>query len=383
MAMIQAPLAGTAMEVVPPHLIPLAPYPLVSIIINNYNYARYLPAAIESALRQTYPHVELLVVDDGSTDGSQEVIRGYGERLLPLFKPNGGQASAFNAGFARCHGDVVIFLDADDVLLPGAAQGVVAAFQANPALAKVHYRMAVIDAAGQPTGALKPPPHVRMLEGDLRRQYLTFPDDVWRLPTSGNAYAASVLRQIFPVPEEGYRGGADTYLTHLAPLFGPVHFIDQVSAYYRVHGANNYELATADLNLVRIRRNITHALQTHTYLWQTAGSCGLPWQPRTAAAILSCSLIINRLISLKLAPERHPVPGDSARLLLWLGIRATLQRFDAPLSLKVAYLLWFLAMAAAPQPLARVLARQMIFPQARGRVNLLLARVQRPTRGLA
>lgn len=374
---IQRPLAGSATEEGLARLSSLANNPLVSVIVNNYNYARFLPAAIDSVLRQTYPAIELIVVDDGSTDRSQEIICGYGERLVPLLKQNGGQASAFNAGFARCHGDVVIFLDSDDVLLPDAIRRVVDAFHANPALAKVHYRMAVIDATGGCTGDLKPPPHVRMLEGDLRRQYLTFPDDVWRLPTSGNAYAAAALRQIFPVPEEGYRGGADTYLTHLAPLFGPVHFIDQVSAYYRVHGANNYELASANLNLVRIRRNVTHAIQTHAYIWKTARSLGLPGQPRTAADILSSSFIINRLISLKLEPERHPIQGDSAGQLLLLGIRATQQRFDASLPLKVCYVLWFLAMAAAPRPLARLLARQMIFPQARGRFNRVLAFLQR------
>jgi hypothetical protein len=380
-AMIQKPLDGSPREALSARPSLRADNPLVSIIVNNYNYARFLPATLESVLRQTYPRIELIVVDDGSTDGSQEIIRGYGDHLLPLLKQNGGQASAFNAGFACCHGDLVIFLDADDVLLPGAVQRVVEAFQAQPALAKVHYRMAVIDATGQRTGDLKPPPHVLMLEGDLRRHYLAFPDDVWRLPTSGNAYAAPVLRQILPVPEEGYRGGADTYLTHLAPLFGPVHFIDQVCAYYRVHGANNYELAAAELNLVRIRRNVTHALQTHTYLWQTARSLGLPWQPRSAADILSSSLIINRLISLKLDPERHPVQGDSAGRLLLLGIRATRQRFDASLPLKACYICWFLAMVAAPRPLAGILARQMIFPQTRRHVNRLLAFLQRHPRG--
>jgi hypothetical protein len=336
-----------------------------------------LPSAIESLLRQTYTNTELIVVDDGSTDGSQAVIRGYGARIIPIFKQNGGQASAFNAGFACCHGEVVIFFDSDDVLLPDAVRHVVDAFRANPALAKVQYRMAVIDAVGARTGAVKPPPHVRMLGGDLRRHYLAFPDDVWRLPTSGNAFAARALCRLFPVPEDGYRGGADTYLTHLAPLFGPVHFIDQVSAYYRVHGENNYELATADLNLARIRRNVTHAIQTHAHIWQTASSLGLLSQPFSAEDILSVSFIVNRLISLKLEPDRHPIQGDTALRLLILGIRATLRRFDAAPLMKLCYALWFLAILAAPRPLARTLAKKMIFPQSRGRFNQVLALLQR------
>src|SRR4051812_4883990 len=89
---------------------PDAPSPLVSIIIDNYNYARYLPDAIDSALGQTYRPIEVIVVDDGSSDGSREIIIAYGDRLLPVFKANGGQASAFNAGLASCQGEIVIFL---------------------------------------------------------------------------------------------------------------------------------------------------------------------------------------------------------------------------------------------------------------------------------
>ena len=86
--------------------------PLVSIVIDNFNYGRFLGAAIDSALAQTYPHVELIVVDDGSTDDSREVISSYGDRVSAVFKPNGGHASAFNAGFRASHGCIVMFLDA-------------------------------------------------------------------------------------------------------------------------------------------------------------------------------------------------------------------------------------------------------------------------------
>src|SRR5208282_584801 len=92
--------------------------PLVSIIVTNYNYARYLRAAIDSALAQTYPHVEVIVVDDGSTDESREVIESYEKRVLPVIKANGGHGSAVNAGFVVSRGEIVIFLDADDELLP-------------------------------------------------------------------------------------------------------------------------------------------------------------------------------------------------------------------------------------------------------------------------
>jgi glycosyltransferase involved in cell wall biosynthesis len=92
--------------------------PLVSILINNYNYGHFLADAIDSALAQTYPHVEVIVVDDGSTDHSRAVIANYGDKIISVLKANGGQASAFNAGFAAAQGEIICFLDADDICLP-------------------------------------------------------------------------------------------------------------------------------------------------------------------------------------------------------------------------------------------------------------------------
>ena len=90
-------------------------------LINCFNYAEYLGAAVESAVRQTVPFDQIIVVDDGSTDGSIESLRGLlarHEKLEIVAKPNAGQLSCFNEGFARATGDVIFFLDADDVYEP-------------------------------------------------------------------------------------------------------------------------------------------------------------------------------------------------------------------------------------------------------------------------
>jgi glycosyltransferase involved in cell wall biosynthesis len=92
-------------------------FPLVSIIINNYNYDRYVRMAIESALHQSWQNVEVIVVDDGSTDKSREIIQKYEHKARIILKENGGQGSAFNAGFAESKGEIILFLDADDMLL--------------------------------------------------------------------------------------------------------------------------------------------------------------------------------------------------------------------------------------------------------------------------
>src|SRR5437879_12763582 len=102
-------------------------FELASIIVNHYHYGRFLREAVDSALNQTYRHTEVIVVDDGSTDGSPEIIASYGKRIVPVLKQNGGQNSALNAGFSRSRGDVILFLDSDDVLLPTAVDAAVAA----------------------------------------------------------------------------------------------------------------------------------------------------------------------------------------------------------------------------------------------------------------
>ena len=127
---------------------------LVSIIINNYNYERFLAEAIDSALNQTYQNLEVIVVDDGSTDNSRQIIKGYGDRIISILQANGKQAAAFNSGFARSKGDIIIFLDSDDYLFPQAVAEIIAIWQSD--LAKVHYRLNVVDGVGESLGYSSP-----------------------------------------------------------------------------------------------------------------------------------------------------------------------------------------------------------------------------------
>ena len=351
--------------------------PVVSVIINNHNYARFLRDAIESALNQTWPATEVVVVDDGSTDDSSAVIDSYTGRILAVSQPNRGQGAAINSGFASSSGELVIFLDADDRLLPQACERAVDAWSRNPRASKIQYRMEVIDANGAPTGVHKPPPHARLPSGDLRRHYLTFPDDVWRMPTSGNAFPARVLEQISPIPEDDYRAGADTYLTHLAPLFGPVVSGDWVGASYRVHGANQYELSEPALNLDRIRRNISHAAKTRRHIMARADDLGLATiGPRRR--IESVSFLMNRIISLKLDPSRHPIATDRLLILFAAGVRAAYRRFDVAWPMRLMYAAWFAAMTVAPRRSAWMMAELMVFSDRRRFLDGWLRRFARP-----
>ncbi len=94
-------------------------FPLVSVVVTSFNYADYIALTIESVLSQTYPSIELIVVDDGSTDQSLAVIAGFGDRLRCISRSNCGEAAACNTGFAASRGTIVMFLDSDDMLAPG------------------------------------------------------------------------------------------------------------------------------------------------------------------------------------------------------------------------------------------------------------------------
>jgi glycosyltransferase involved in cell wall biosynthesis len=212
----------------------------VSVIVNNYNYGRFLKEAIDSALHQSYPGVEVIVVDDGSTDHSREIIASYGDRIIPVLKENGGQASAFNAGFATSRGEVIFFLDSDDALLPTAVKRVVPLFQ-DADVVKVHWHLRGIDKNGEKTG--KREPRGTLPQGDLRGLVVREGPASHRYPpTTGNAWARRFLERVFPVPEAEFKIAADLYVLELAPLFGLIKSIPEPQGFYRLHGQNNYNL---------------------------------------------------------------------------------------------------------------------------------------------
>jgi hypothetical protein len=345
----------------------------VDIVIDNFNYGRFLGEAIESALAQTHPHVRVIVVDDGSTDESQSVLAQYADRIEPVLKENGGQASALNAGLAHCSGDVVIFLDADDVLHPPAAARAAEVFAGNPEIVQVPYRLEVVDPSGRRNGLIKPPPDMELPKGDIAAAQLTFPFDVVSVGTSGNAFGVAALRRIAPIPEDEFADCADWYLVHVVPLLGRVRPVDEILGRYRVHGANVYEPQEVRLDLEHVRQTVRYAAATTRALERVAGELGLT---PPFGTILSVSDLANRLISLRLEPELHPQAGDTVPRLLRDGLRASRRRWDSPAAMKAVFVLWFLLVAVAPRPLLARLALLFLFRESRGRANGLFRRLR-------
>ena len=230
-------------ELHPVELCALPAEPLVSILVSNYNYARYIAQSIESALDQTYTNIELIICDDGSTDDSIHVIEKYerkDQRLRLIRKANGGQGSGFNAAFAASRGEIIALLDSDDLFLPHKVERIVADFQAHPDAGFGVHRV------------------IRM-SADLRRQ------GVWPMsaslpsgwygprllqdggvlpnmpPTSGLSLHRDVAKRIFPLPLiEPLVRCPDQLITRLAPLLTNVTRENEALSEYRLHGGNNY-----------------------------------------------------------------------------------------------------------------------------------------------
>jgi len=347
--------------------------PRLDIVVNNYNYAEYLRHAVDSALAQTYPETRVIVVDDGSTDESRDIIRSYGNRVLAVLKDNGGQASALNAGLARCTGRYVLFLDADDALAPDAAARIVATFATDSRLARVHFRQRIMDAEGRDTGALSPPPRLPLARGDLRRQTLRSPFDGAWLPTSGNAFRTAMLRHIAPIPEREYgRLGADWYLVHVSSLLGHVGAIDDPLGWYRVHAENGFTKSGASLDLDHLTQTVHYARLTRGHLHRTARRLGIEHDPERMASMCD---VANRTLLRRLAVDR---PTDDSRLgLLRLGARASAGRRDIGPVMKTVFLTWLATALLAPRPLVGGLGELFLFPERRSAINGLLGALHR------
>lgn len=225
-----------------------------SIVIANYNYARFVGDAIDSALAQTWTDIEVIVVDDGSTDQSRDVIGAYGDKVVALYRKNNGQGAALNTGYARSQGDIVIFLDADDVLFPHAVATSIRPFLDSRVI-KTHWPLRLIDTDGCPLDGLVP--NGPLPSGDVAEAVLQGgPTSSLSPPTSGNAFHRRFLQRVMPMPVDVYRLCADEYLYTLAPVFGRLSVVDHPLGAYRLHGANNYSSLTA-------RQKLATEVDTH------------------------------------------------------------------------------------------------------------------------
>lgn len=249
-----------------------------SILINNFNYATYLEECLQSALDQTYEDLEIIIVDDGSTDGSQDLIQAFAERserpVQAVLKENGGQASAMNKGFDLATGDLILFLDADDFLAPDCVSRVVSAWAEE--MSKLHFDLAIVNKDSQSIDGRTWNAHLP--QGDLR-QHVIDTGTVESAPTSGNVFSKRFLDTVMPIPEGAWKFNADAYLFNQAALAGHIGFIDNPIGFYRVHGRNGSAHTHAGKCVQRsIHRDIVRERRTDDLLADYAPRVGLTYR---------------------------------------------------------------------------------------------------------
>ena len=232
--------------------------PLVSIVVTSYNYGRYLAECLDSALAQTYGNCEVIVIDDGSSDNSPEIIALYGKRVISVLKTNEGPASSWNLGFKLSQGEFVLFLDSDDVLLPTAVATALPHF-VDPEVVRVQWPLFQIDSESRRTGGLIP--GAELHEGDLRDALLkNGPASYMSAPTSGNLWRRTFLDQALPVPPQ-FKLMCDAYLMTMSPLHGAIRSLREPLSLYRTHGKNDYHGMSFLPRLERDIKSFEHRCQ--------------------------------------------------------------------------------------------------------------------------
>lgn len=323
----------------------------VSILINNYNYARFVTQAIDSALTQTWRDCRVVVVDDGSTDDSWSLLQRYDtatlrHRVTLVRQDNAGQGSAYNAGWAMNDREFVLFLDADDLLDPTTVEQAMAAVRSGSGAAPINtvsWRMRLIDRNGAPCGGTTP---YLLHTGDVLPVIRRFGHYAGP-PASGNLYRARAIEKMFPLPTADWRRAADTVPFIAAPMSGRVAALARTLGSYRLHrsaragvfGNVDASLRSALLIAEKRRHNVLALLRLRMNIDLPGPFLPVPW------------LLRIRALSWRLERAQHPFEDDTPARILALQ-RASLAEWPGYLPTeKLLMQAWVAAALYLPRPL--------------------------------
>jgi len=250
-----------------------------SVLIDTYNHERFIEQAIVSVLEQDFPAAdrEIIVVDDGSTDRTPELVKKFEPRVRLLRKENGGQASAFNAGIPECKGEIVAFLDGDDWWMPNKLTCVAEAMAADLSVGIVGHGIVNVERDGRERAEILREGfrfQVNTIEGArLFRRRGSF------LGTSRMTIRRALLGRIGPVPES-IEIQADEYLFTLAAAQAGVQILPETLTYYRLHEGNSFQMASHDAE--KLRRKLKSLVVLASTLSQQLEKIGIDPQVRRA-----------------------------------------------------------------------------------------------------
>jgi glycosyltransferase involved in cell wall biosynthesis len=244
--------------------------PLVTVLIANYNYEDFIPAALGSLIAQTYSNWQAIVCDDGSTDQSVAIIRRFSmqdPRIKLVTKSNGGQNSAFNRCYREARGEIICLLDADDVFDSKKIERVVDHFQMNSEAGVCNHFSHVIDKAG----TRKPIIMHRFLDsGWQANEALKRGGCIYVPTTSCMSIRKEIADKIFPIPSIQDRD-LDGYVAMVSQFLTPICVIHEQLSSYRIHAKNMGGLTEPtpqrlryELHLIKLRtRNVKEFVRQH------------------------------------------------------------------------------------------------------------------------
>ena len=271
--------------------------PLLSVVVGNYNYGRFLEQCLDSALSQSYAPIEVVVVDDGSTDESRAVLGRFGSRVRAVLQRNVGQAGALSVGVTAANGEVVALLDADDGWHTDKASEVVDALQANPRAGWLRHKLALVDESLRPLGRSSPAfTGSELIDADVR----WILERVVTAATSSIVLRRSALAAAFPLPSRR-EFAFDADLLILARLFAgrvPGYSLDRTLGWYRRHSGQRFvgeadvpamlqrELAVAEAVAKALGRSRDRSVASAKHRVVLAALAGTkPWQRERLAPL--------------------------------------------------------------------------------------------------
>jgi glycosyltransferase involved in cell wall biosynthesis len=330
---------------------------LLSIIIANYNYGRFLAESVSSALALEYEPKEIIAIDDGSTDDSWAILKRLAadHEIFRIFRKekNEGQVSAFNFGFSQARGALIYTLDADDIVLPQMMTRVTRVW--NDKISKVQFQLENTDDKLNPLGTVYPHFPPNYTADVVRKEFLA--NGGYISSGTSNVYSRRYLEKIYPFDATVFRNG-DAALNSVAPLYGDVVSLSEPLGYYRRHGAS--QLGATSLNISALQHMVAECHASGEFVGKHCALVGHPFPQY----FLNRERLQSRLVSRKLAPETHPVSGNERVYELTLK---TLKALSADTNLRIIHrsvlLMWTLVFAMSPRPVARGIAKLRFSPK--------------------
>jgi glycosyltransferase involved in cell wall biosynthesis len=264
--------------------------PILSVLIDTYNHERYIEQAVVSALEQDIPasDYEILVIDDGSTDRTPEIVQKFAPRVRLLRKKNGGQASAFNTAFPELAGSVIAFLDGDDWFAPGKLGTVMTALEQHPEAIAVGHGYYELDETTRDVRPRVPPRSMLLdMKSPQVAQQLFHGLLAWVL-MGALTVRRNAVERVIPIPERLFFC-ADNPIA-VSALAGGAYILDRPLFYYRHHSENL--CATSNESARKARRRYEIYRVIFDVLKPLLPRLGVP--PESATALLSSLTDISR-----------------------------------------------------------------------------------------